>query len=72
MDQTVWSTLYLSYNGQSYDDHPYSVYDHKFISLGNIDNRVVSVGSWNNNQVELFDITSNTWTTKKSFPYCIK
>ena len=65
-------TIFLSYNGQSSEDHPNSVYDHRRSTLGNIENKVIAVGSWGplNLQVELFDISSNTWTTKKPFPYC--
>ena len=63
---------FFSYNGQSYEDYPNSVYDHYRSSLGNIDNMVITVGSWlaPNLQTELFDITRSTWTPKKPFPYC--
>ena len=68
---TVRPILYFSYNGQTSDDHPDSVYDHYYTSLGNIQNTVVAIGSLspNNNKVELFDIASNTWTSKEPFPY---
>ena len=63
---------YLSYNGEKYTNHPNSVNDHFATSLGDIDNKIVAVGSWSagNTKVEIFDINSNTWTTKSSFPYC--
>ena len=73
---TVSSIFIFSYNGKSYDDHPNSPNIHRNTALGNIDNRLISVGgSRGTNQnpptaVELFDITSNTWTTKGRFPYC--
>lgn len=62
---------YFSYNGKTYTNHPNSVHDHYKTSLGNIDNKVLAVGSEDDNtEVELFDINSNKWTTKKSFPFC--
>lgn len=73
---TVSSIFDFSYNGQKYDDHPDSSYYHSMSSLGNIDNRIISVGgSSGTNQVpprmvELFDITSNSWMVKGTFPYC--
>ena len=41
-------------------------------TLGNIENKVVAVGSWvaGNAKVEIFDINSDTWTSKTSFPFC--
>ena len=65
---------HLSYNGEKYTNHPNSVSDHYFTSLGDIENKIVAVGSWSaeNTKVEIFDINSNTWTTKSSFPYCSK
>ena len=65
-----------SYNGQKYTDHPDSTNDHFETSLGNIGNKVLAVGGsstaggTHNVEVELFDIDSNAWTTKTSFPYC--
>ena len=63
---------YFSYNGEKYTDHPNAVNDHARITLGDIENKIVAVGSWSpvNTKVELFDINSNTWTTKTSYPYC--
>ena len=37
---------YLSYNGEKYTDHPNAVNDHAEITLGNIENQIVAVGSW--------------------------
>ena len=59
-----------SFNGEKYEDHPNAANDHYDTSLGNIENKVLAVGSTNNNKVELLDISSNTWTTKATFPYC--
>ena len=61
---------YLSYNGENYTDHPNSVNDHDYTKLGNINNKILTVGSSSNVKVELFDISSNKWSTKTSFPYC--
>ena len=63
---------YFSYNGEKYTDHPNTVNDHHIGTLGDIQNKILAVGGSNtsNNKVELFDINSNTWTTKTSFPYC--
>ena len=62
---------YLSYNGEKYTNHPDSAYDHHGTSLGDIDNEIVAVGSFGGNtNVEIFDINSNTWTTKTSYPFC--
>ena len=63
---------YLSYNGEKYTNHPNSVNDHYHTTLGDIENKIVAVGSHTaqNTQVEIFDINSNTWTTKTSFPFC--
>ena len=67
--------LILSYNGEEYENHPNSVSDHYCTSLGNIDNKVLTVGHYYNasgdKKVEMFDINSNTWSTKSSFPYCL-
>ena len=65
---------YLSYNGEEYTNHPDSVNSHYFTSLGDIENKIVAVGSYipENTKVEIFDINSNTWTTKTSFPFCSK
>ena len=72
VDGTSVFDRFFSYNGQSYEDHPSSVYDHYRSSLGNIGNMVITVGSWSsgNVQVESFDITRNIWTTKEPYPYC--
>ena len=58
-------------------DHPDSVYDHGATTIGNIGNKVLAVGhvisgdNYNgHNKVELFDINSEKWTTKASFPFC--
>ena len=61
---------YLSYNGENYTDHPDSVSDHDYTTLGNINNTILAVGSLRNVKVEMFDISSNTWSTKTPFPYC--
>ena len=61
-----------------YTNHPDSNYVHLGTSLGNIDNKVLAVGgvSWYEHEVhevplvEIFDINSNAWTSKTSFPYC--
>ena len=66
--------LYLSYNGEKYTNHPNSVNDHTRTTLGDIENKIVAVGSYSsqNTKVEIFDINSNKWTTKTSFPFCSK
>ena len=66
---------YFSYNGELYTDHPNSVNSHYDTSLGEIENKILAVGEYygsitKNNNVELFDISSNTWSTKTSFPFC--
>ena len=63
----------LSFNGNDYTNHRDTVNDHNWTSLGNINNKVLAVGGSNtdNKKVEMFDINSNTWTTKASFPYCL-
>ena len=69
----LWAiTRFFSYNGKDYINHPDTVNDHYRTSLGNIDNKVLAVGghSVNNNKVEMFDINSNTWTSKTAFLYC--
>ena len=65
---------YLSYNGEKYTNHPNSVNDHFATSLGDIDNKIVAVGSYKteNTKVEIFDINLNTWTAKTSCPFCSK
>ena len=62
---------YLSYNGEKYSNHPDSVNEHYCTSLGNIENKVLAVASAipYHDKVELFDIESNTWTMKTSFPF---
>ena len=61
----------LSYNGKDYSDHPSAVNDHYATTLGNLDNNVLAVGDGvSGNKVELFDISTNTWTTKSSFSSC--
>ena len=62
---------FFSYNGEKYTDHPNSVNDHYLTTLGDIENKVLAVGDGGSgsNKVEIFDINSNKWTTKKSFPY---
>ena len=69
------SMKYFSYNGELYTDHPNSVSTHYQTSLGDIENKILAVGEYvntstKNNKVELFDISSNTWSTKTSFPFC--
>jgi len=65
-----------SYNGEGYTIHPNAVNDYYETSLGNIENKILAVGGdWSlgnpgNPDVELFDIHSNTWETKTSFPFC--
>ena len=61
---------YFSYNGEKYENHPNSVNDHYKTTLGEIVNKILAVGDQANIKVELFDINSNSWTTKTSFPYC--
>ena len=68
---------YFSYNGEKYTDHPDSVNDHYWTTLGDIENNILAVGggyvgvpSTENNKVELFDINSNKWTPKAPFPFC--
>ena len=62
---------YFSYNGELYTDHPNSVNSHYQATLGDIENKILAVGDYpSNNKVELFDISSNTWSTKTSFPFC--
>jgi len=62
---------YFSYNGEKYTIHPDAVNDHYSTSLGNIENKIFAVGSYyENTKVEIFDINSNTWTAKTSFPFC--
>ena len=63
---------YLSYNGEKYTDHPSSVNDHYLTTLGDIENKILAVGGGtsSNNKVELFDISSNKWASKASFPFC--
>ena len=53
-------------------NHPDTVFDHNYTSLGNIANKVLAVGgnSSGNNQVEIFDIETNRWTTNSSFAFC--
>ena len=66
---------FFSYNGEKYTDHPNSANDHYLTTLGDIENKVLAVGggsgggSPNTNKVEMFDINSNKWTTKTSFPF---
>ena len=69
----VENEICCSYNGKEYDDHPNSANDHYSTSLGNLDNKVLTVGcgtTTGNKKVEIFDINANTWATKTSFPYC--
>ena len=35
-------------------------------------NKVIAVGDWysENTQVEVFDVTTNSWTSKTAYPYC--
>ena len=62
---------YLSYNGEKYTNHPDSVNEHYATTLGDIENKIVAVGTWAaHTKVEIFDINSNTWTTKTSYPFC--
>ena len=68
--QYYFKVEYFSYNGEKYSDHRNSLYDHKYSSLGDIENKILAVGGSLGNEVEQFDINSNTWTTKVSFPFC--
>ena len=66
---------YFSYNGELYTDHPNSPNSHYSTTLGDIENKILAVGEYQssdskNNKVELFDISSNTWSTKTSFLFC--
>ena len=65
---------YFSYNGELYTDHPNSLNSHYVTTLGDIGNKILAVGDYESmklgTKVELFDINSNTWSTKTSFPYC--
>ena len=61
---------YISFNGQNYMNHPNAVSEHRWTTLGDIENKIVAVGGTRNYKVELFDINSNTWTMQHSFPYC--
>ena len=65
---------YFSYNGEKYTNYPNSANDHSRISLGDLENKIFAVGSWTseNTKVEIFDINSNKWTAKTSFPFCSK
>ena len=58
-----------SYNGKTYINYPDTTNDHKMISIGNINNKVIAVGGWSSNELEIFDIATNTWTTKTQFPF---
>ena len=62
----------LSYDGKEFTNHPSTVNDHYWTSLGNINNRILAVGDYSseNYPIELYDINSNTWTPKKAYPYC--
>ena len=64
-----YSAQLLSYNGEKYADHPNSVNNHYYTTLGDIENKILAVGDNVHNKVELFDINSNKWTTKTSFPF---
>ena len=61
-----------SYNGVDFSDHQSAVNDHHATTLGNLDNKVLAVGGWStdNNEVELFDTSSNVWTTKSPLSFC--
>ena len=63
---------YFSYNGEKYTDHPNSVYDHYQTTLGDFENKILAVGGFQPAKitVELFNIDTNTWATKTSFPFC--
>ena len=66
----------FSYNGKKYTDHPNSVNDHFLTTIGGMENKILAVGGsgddsgTKNTKVELFDIVTNRWTTKSSFPFC--
>ena len=64
--------MFRSYNGKTYANHPSTTHDHDSIALGDIDNKVLAVGSRSplNLDVEIFDIETNTWKTKTQFPFC--
>ena len=72
---SIFLMEYFSYNGEQYANHPNSVNSHYHTTLGDIDNKILAVGEYytsisKNNKVELFDISSNTWSTKTSFLFC--
>ena len=61
----------ISYNGtifQNQSDSTFEHYPYHQGGLGNIKNRVVAIG--NNSKVEIYDIKSNSWAQKASFPLC--
>ena len=68
----LWAiTGFRSYNGKDYTNHPDTVASHFTTSLGNIDNKVLVVGgAYSENEVEMLDIDSDTWSSKTSYPYC--
>ena len=62
---------HFSYNGEKYTNHPDSANYHYATTLGEIENKILAVGCFSDSiKSELFDINSNKWTTKTSFPYC--
>lgn len=63
---------FCSYNGKTYVDHSDSLFDHGLTTLGTIDNKVLTVGgaSPSNNEVEILEFDTNTWTAKTEYPYC--
>jgi len=65
----------ISYNGKEYADHPDSVDGHYSTSIANMNNDLIAVGGWagkgtGSNELEIFDTSTNTWTTKTPFPFC--
>ena len=54
-------------------NHPDAANRHRHTSLANINNKVLAVSDYaTNNQTEIFDIDTNTWTTKSPFPFCAR
>ena len=65
---------YFSYNGEQYTNHRNSINPHWQTKLGDIENKILAVGAVGDMdkyyKVELFDISSNRWSTQTSFPFC--
>lgn len=61
-----------SYNGGSFTNHPNAASKHFQTTLGDLENKILAVGGYStsNKIVEVFDISSNKWSTKTAFPWC--